>query len=74
MYFSARHYSAEIRVYSERFGEIPAETLRKVAELGNAPALLEALVQANKSGQPIQDWTPYAKTPRVFSEAAPKAA
>jgi hypothetical protein len=60
MLFSARHYSALGRVYSETFGEqVPEEAARQAAVTGKAPALMLALTQAIKFKDPIQDWSPY---------------
>jgi hypothetical protein len=59
MYFSARHYSALNRVYSEMFAPVPQEVLEAAAQGGKAPALLEALHNAVEGRRPIQDWTPF---------------
>ena len=78
MIFSGRHYSAQIRVYSEMFEPIPEEVLARVAETGNAPAFLDALCEAVDSKTPIKDWTPFVTESQRFSEptaqAAPSAA
>ena len=61
MIFSARHYSALNRVYSETFGQqVPQEVARQAARTGKAPALMEALDNAIKFSDPILDWSPYA--------------
>lgn len=61
MIFSARHYSALGRVYSETFGQqVPREAAHQAARTGRAQALMEALDNAIKSNDPIQDWSPYA--------------
>lgn len=61
MIFSARHYSALNRVYSETFGQqVPPEAARLAAKTGKAPELMEALDQAIKFNEPIQDWSRYA--------------
>ena len=61
MYFSARHYSALIRVYSETFGQgVSQEALEGAAVSGLAPALMEALDSAIREMKPIKDWSRYA--------------
>ena len=60
MIFSARHYSALGRAYSEKFGQpVPQEAAHQAARTGKAPALMEALDNAIKSNEPIQDWSQY---------------
>ena len=60
MYFSARHYSALIRVYSETFyQDVPAAVLRYAAENRLAPSLMQDLDEAIKAETPIQDWRNY---------------
>lgn len=61
MYFSARHYSALNRVYSEMFAPVPQRVLEAAGRGGKAPALLEALQEAVETRQPIQDWKPFEK-------------
>lgn len=64
MYFSARHYSALSRVYSEMFGQpVPSEVALAAARNGKAPDLMDALHQATQFQNPIRDWTPYFRPP-----------
>jgi hypothetical protein len=63
IYFSARHYSALIRVYSETFNQnVPPAVLSHAAENGLAPLLMEKLDEAIESDEPIKDWTEYGNT------------
>lgn len=64
MYFSARHYAALNRVYSEMFAPVPPEVLESAGRGGKAPLLLQALHQAVEEGEPIQDWTPFKPNPK----------
>ena len=60
MIFSARHHLALNRVYLETFGQqVPQEAAHQAAKTGKAPELMEALDQAIKFNEPIQDWNPY---------------
>ena len=60
MIFSARHYSALIRQYSQMFGQpVPESVLQAAAKSGKAPDLMEALAQAVRSKDPIQTWASY---------------
>lgn len=71
MYFSARHYSALIRVYYETFGHpVPEAVQKTVASNGNAPVLLQGLRESLEAKAPIRDWTPFVSQPRVFSAEA----
>lgn len=68
MYFSARHYSALIRAYSETFGQgVPQEALKGAAESGFAPTLMEVLDSAIREMKPIKDWSRYAAPSLKFS-------
>ena len=68
MYFSARHYSALIRAYSETFGQsVPQEALKSAAESGLAPTLMEDLDTAIRAMRPIKDWSLYAAPSLKFS-------
>ena len=60
MYFSARHYSVLIRVYSETFNQdLPAAVLRFAAENRLAPSLMQDLDEAIRAETPITDWRNY---------------
>lgn len=66
MYFSAKHYSALSRVYSEMFGQpVPLEVALAAARNGRAPDLMDALHHATHFHDPIRDWTPYFRPPQT---------
>ena len=67
MYFSGRHYSALNRVYSDMFAPVPQDVLKAAAQGGKAPGLLQALHEAVRDKEPIQDWTPYETPLPQFS-------
>jgi hypothetical protein len=64
--FSGRHYAALVHAYSEAFEPIPDETLERAARRGNAPALLDAMAEAIRTGRPIHDWTLFRDASRAF--------
>ena len=64
MIFSARHYLALSRVYSDTFHPVPEAVALAAAlaaaENGRATQLMDALVQTIEAKQEIEDWKPYA--------------
>jgi hypothetical protein len=60
MIFSSGHYAALGRLYAEMFGQpVPEEVALAAARNGRAPDLMDALYQATKFNEPIQDWSDF---------------
>lgn len=68
MLYTGRHSLSLVRIYSETFGQpVPEASALKAARAGRAQDLMQAVDEAIKANEPIQDWTPFERPLRTSS-------